>query len=64
MEVVQNTKEAFRESLYVRALKQSQTSFFSYVKFVAPTLVDDFKVGAHIKVISDKLQEIVTGLLA
>jgi len=59
VEQVLNTKDAFRESLYVRALKQSQTSFFSYVKFVAPTLVEDFKVGAHIKVISDKLQQIV-----
>ena len=44
MELAPNTKDAFRESLYARALQQSQTSFFSYVKFMAPTLVDDFKV--------------------
>ena len=53
-----NKKDAIKE-LYNKAVRASRGSFFSYVQFMAPTLVDDFKVGRHIKVISYKLQEIV-----
>ena len=53
-----NKKEAIRQ-LYAKAIQACRGSFFSYVQFLAPTLVDQFKVGKHIKVISDKLQEIV-----
>ncbi len=48
-----------RENLYLRAIDTARTDFFSYVKFIAPSLVQDFKVGRHIDVISRKLQKIV-----
>ena len=48
-----------RENLYLRAIDTARTDFFSYVKFIAPSLVSDFKVGRHIDVLSRKLQKVV-----
>ena len=48
-----------RENLYLRAVETAKTDFFSYVKFIAPSLVSDFKVGRHIEVLSRKLQKVV-----
>ena len=48
-----------RENLYLRAVETAKTDFFSYVKFIAPSLVSDFKVGRHIEVLSRKLQRVV-----
>ena len=47
-----------RDKLVYLVLHQSRTDFLSFVKLVSPELVHDFKMGAHIKVISDKLQQI------
>ena len=52
-----------REKLVYLVLHQSRTDFLSFVKLVSPELVHDFKMGAHIKVISDKLQQIGDGTL-
>jgi len=52
-----------REKLVYLVLHQSRTDFLSFVKLVSPELVHDFKMGAHIKVISDKLQQIGDGNL-
>ena len=32
--------------------------FLSFIRLVAPTLISDWKMGQHIKVISQKLQQI------
>ena len=53
------TKEQLRNSLYLKAVENSRMDFFSFVQFVAPQLVPDFKTGRHIQVISQKLQTIV-----
>ena len=42
-------------------LKESQDSFLSFVRMVAPTLVSDWKMGRHIKLLSDKLQRVKDG---
>ena len=52
-----------RDKLVYLVLHQSRTDFLSFVKLVSPELVHDFKMGAHIKVISDKLQQIGDGNL-
>ena len=52
-----------RDKLVYLVLHQSRTDFLSFVKRVSPELVHDFKMGAHIKVISDKLQQIGDGNL-
>ena len=52
-----------RDKLVYLVLHQSRTDFLSFVKLLSPELVYDFKMGAHIKVISDKLQQIGDGTL-
>mgnify|MGYP001224668938 FL=1 len=41
--------------------KQSQDDFLTFVRAMAPTLVSDWKMGRHIELISDKLQQVVEG---
>ena len=54
-----NSKEQLRNNLYLKAVDNARMEFFSFVRFVAPQLVPDFKVGNHIKVLSSKLQTVV-----
>ena len=48
-----------RESLYLQAIEAAKVDFFSFTKFIAPSLVPDFKIGKHIEVICQKLQRVV-----
>ena len=41
--------------------QQCNTDFLSFVRLVAPSLVSGFKMGRHIEVISDKLQQVESG---
>ena len=40
---------------------QSNENFLTFVKRIAPSIVSDFKMGNHIKVISNKLQDLEEG---
>ena len=42
-------------------LQQSHEDFISFVRAVAPTLISDWKMGRHIKLLSDKLQGVKEG---
>ena len=42
-------------------LRQSNEDFISFVRAVAPTLISDWKMGRHIKVLVDKLQVVKEG---
>jgi hypothetical protein len=42
-------------------LQKSKMDFISFVRLVAPTVVSDWKMGRHIKVLSDKLQKVQDG---
>ena len=57
--VLEESQLKLRENLYLRAIETARTDFFSFVKFIAPSLVQNFKVGKHIGVISRKLQKII-----
>jgi predicted phage terminase large subunit-like protein len=41
--------------------EHSKNDFLTFVKLVAPSIVSDFKMGSHIKVISNKLKELEEG---
>jgi len=41
--------------------EQSKDDFLTFVKLMAPSIVSDFKMGNHIKVISNKLKELEKG---
>ena len=53
------SKEQLRNNLYLKAVNNARMEFFSFVRFIAPQLVPDFKVGKHIEVLSSKLQTVV-----
>ena len=40
---------------------QCNDDFLSFVRLVAPTIVSDFKMGRHIEIISEKLQQVENG---
>ena len=40
---------------------QCNDDFLSFVRLVAPTIVSDFKMGRHIEIISNKLQQVENG---
>ena len=42
-------------------LATCKDDFLSYIRLVAPTLISDWKMGQHIKLISQKLQQIESG---
>ena len=42
-------------------LATCKDDFLSYIRLIAPTLVSDWKMGQHIKLISQKLQQIESG---
>jgi len=41
--------------------QESNTDFLTFVRLVAPTLVPEFKMGNHIKIISDNLKDMEEG---
>ena len=41
--------------------QESNTDFLTFVRLVAPTLVPEFKMGNHIKIISDRLKDLEEG---
>ena len=47
--------------LSVRVQQQSKSDFITFVRQMAPSLVSDFKMGRHIEVISEKLQQLESG---
>ena len=47
--------------LSIRVQQQSKTDFITFVRQMAPSLVSDFKMGRHIEVISEKLQQLESG---
>ena len=47
--------------LAVRVQQQSKADFITFVRQMAPSLVSDFKMGKHIEVISEKLQQLESG---
>jgi len=63
-----NIQENYLESfitlkglLSYRIDQQSKADFLTFVRLVAPSLVPGFKMGSHIKVISDKLKDMEEG---
>ena len=54
---------SLRTSLSTYSTSQAHTNFLSFVRLMAPSLVSDWKMGRHIEVISDKLQQIQDGTL-
>ncbi len=60
-EITFNTLVSLRRSLKELTLRECNTDFLSFVRYVAPTLVTDFHMGRHIEVLSDKLQQVVEG---
>ena len=53
----------FNLSMYLDdlVLQQANHSFLSFVRMIAPTLISDWKMGKHIKILSDKLQKVQDG---
>ena len=47
--------------LNTKVQQQSKTDFITFVRQMAPSIVSDFKMGRHIEVISEKLQQLETG---
>ena len=55
----ENTLESFislKGFLAQKVEEQSKDDFLTFVKLMAPSIVSDFKMGNHIKVISNKLK--------
>ena len=50
-----------REKLFDQAIIKARTNFLTFVKLMVPSLIADFKMGKHIEVIANKLQEIEDG---
>ena len=70
--VYNSTMDKFQESylesfinlkglLSQKVNRDSKTDFLTFVKLMAPSLVSDFRMGSHIKVISNKLKELEDG---
>jgi len=49
--------------LSMQVEEQCNNDFLSFVRLVAPSIVSGFKMGRHIEVISEKLQQIEEGEL-
>ena len=65
-----NLEESYLESfINLRGLLsqkvnyQSQSDFLTFVRLMAPSLVSNFEMGSHIKVISNKLKELEEGTI-
>jgi len=63
-EINQTALESFislKGFLSQKVEEQSKDDFLTFVKLMAPSIVSDFKMGNHIKVISNKLKELEEG---
>ena len=49
--------------LALQVEEQCNNDFLSFVRLVAPSIVSGFKMGRHIEVISEKLQQVEDGEL-
>ena len=67
MEEVQETTQPFEQFItfknifYNSVRSYSKNDFLTFVRFIAPTLVSDWKMGKHIEVISNKLKDLEAG---
>ena len=50
-----------REKLFDQAIVKARTNFLTFVKLIVPSLIADFKMGRHIELIANKLQDIEDG---
>ena len=65
-----NLEEGYLESfinlkglLSQKVYQESYIDFLTFVRLIAPSLVPNFKMGSHIKLISNKLKELEEGNL-
>ena len=63
-----NLEEGYLESfinlkglLSQKVYQESYIDFLTFVRLIAPSLVPNFKMGSHIKLISNKLKELEEG---
>jgi len=66
VETTLNSIEPFinlKDLLEQKVNQQSNTDFLTFVRMLAPMLVSDWKMGRHIEVISNKLQDLENGKL-
>ena len=47
-----------REKLFEQAIVKSRTNFLTFLKLMVPHLIADFKMGSHIKLLANKLQQV------
>lgn len=60
---IQLAYETVQRSLRVIANRRANRDFLTYIRMMAPKVVDGFKMGKHIEVIAQKLQMVVDGRL-
>lgn len=58
---IQLAYETVQRSLRVIASRRANRDFLTYIRMMAPKVVDGFKMGRHIEVIAQKLQMVVDG---
>lgn len=58
---IQLAYETIQRSLRVIASRRANRDFLTYIRMMAPKVVDGFKMGRHIEVIAQKLQMVVDG---
>jgi hypothetical protein len=47
-----------REKLFEQAIVKARTNFLTFVKLMVPHLIADFKMGKHIELLANKLQQV------
>ena len=52
---------AMHSLLDQRVISKCSTDFLSFIRLMAPTLVSDWKMGKHIRVLADRLQKVKEG---
>lgn len=50
-----------RDKLFEQALIKARGDFLVFIKLIAPTLINDFKIGRHIELLAQKLQLVEQG---
>ena len=62
MSVSANVNElALRDRLFENVISSSSYDFMTFVRMMAPLLIADFKMGRHIELICNKLQQVDDG---
>ena len=56
-------KQELSEFLWEMTIKAAQEDFYTFVKVMAPVLIDGFKTGRHIEVICNELQSLYKAIL-